>query len=193
MTLLFSHAFKQHTISLQFFSNTKNKNLTAKKFQMGRLSLLGLVSPSVHSNTHLINRKQSIRWLFFFYCSQYRRHLLSSGTVKPGIDNDDLLRRVSSFRSQGNVRSKNSQWLTCDLLWFWFMCLFLVQSALHSCSFVLGKPVDYALARVRFGNRYIHATGFFFFFSSEFRLLLWIIGSFNWLIGIGFYWVLLCL
>jgi len=43
-----------------------------------------------------------------------------------------------------------------------FVCFFfLVQSALHSCSFVLGKPVDYALARVRFGNRYIHATGFF--------------------------------
>lgn len=71
---------------------------------MGRLSLLGL----------------------------YRRHLLSSGTVKSVIDNDDLLRKVSSFRSQ----------------------------ALHSCSFVFGKPVDYALTRVRFGNRYIHATGF---------------------------------
>ena len=76
---------------------------------MGRLSLLGLVSPSV-TPQYTFNQPETINSVTsFFYCTQYRRHLLSSGTVKQAIDNDDLLRRVSSFRSQGNVRSKNSQ------------------------------------------------------------------------------------
>ncbi|GMY07009.1 chaperone protein dnaJ 1, mitochondrial isoform X1 [Fagus crenata] len=62
----------------------------------------------------------------------YRRHLLSSGAVKPALDKDNLLGRVSSLRSQ----------------------------ALHSCSFIVGNFDDYAPTRVRLGNRYFHATGF---------------------------------
>lgn len=33
---------------------------------------------------------------------------------------------------------------------------------MHSCGFVVGKPVDYATARLPLGDRYIHATGFRF-------------------------------
>ncbi|KAK9270884.1 hypothetical protein L1049_026470 [Liquidambar formosana] len=72
-------------------------------------------------------------------CLQCRRHLVSSMILESPIDRGDWNATLTALRR----------------------ALFGART-LHSCSFVIGKPANFATTRMPLRKRYIHSTGFCF-------------------------------